>query len=277
MALNDINQMFSIVDPDTGKPTDYLMRLLRDRGIEVTTVEEAVQALNDDLTLLDQLKADKSIVVNSGFGLSGGGDLSANRTISLGNPALADPNADRGLFWDDSAGQLDWLEFGSGLTVTGKVLSASGGGGGGQWTLVSSTTISSPTASVPFTGLGAYTDLLVICRNLTTNVSSFRLVRLSVDNGATYFGASGDYITLAANGTVANVTAALFPNTAAATAQTFGGVIYGVNVNGAPKFCQPLEPNPGRLFVASTSPVNAIRVEGNGNNLTGGTIFLFGR
>lgn len=67
--------------------------------------------------------------ITAGFGLSGGGDLSANRTLSLGNPALTDPNANRGLFWNDAAGKLDWLTFGSGLSLSGTTLTATGGGG----------------------------------------------------------------------------------------------------------------------------------------------------
>ena len=40
---------------------------------------------------------------------------------------LADPNADRGLFWDDSAGAYVYFTFGSGLTMTDTTLTASGG------------------------------------------------------------------------------------------------------------------------------------------------------
>jgi len=43
---------------------------------------------------------------------------------------LADPNADRLLFWDDSAGALAWLTAGSGLSISGTTITASGGGGG---------------------------------------------------------------------------------------------------------------------------------------------------
>ncbi|MBK8123878.1 MAG: hypothetical protein IPK54_10075 [Dokdonella sp.] len=44
--------------------------------------------------------------------------------------SLVDPGADRILFWDDSAGGVTWLEVGSGLSLAGTVLSASGGGSG---------------------------------------------------------------------------------------------------------------------------------------------------
>ncbi|MCO5157603.1 MAG: hypothetical protein M9945_12785 [Aquamicrobium sp.] len=45
--------------------------------------------------------------------------------------ALSDPNADRMLFWDDSAGKVEWLTVGANLSISGTTLNASGGGGGG--------------------------------------------------------------------------------------------------------------------------------------------------
>jgi hypothetical protein len=44
--------------------------------------------------------------------------------------SLTDPNADRLMFWDDSAGTVDWLTLGTNLSITGTTLNASGGGGG---------------------------------------------------------------------------------------------------------------------------------------------------
>ena len=41
---------------------------------------------------------------------------------------LTDPNADRVLFWDDSAGQMAWLTMGTGLSITGTTLESTGGG-----------------------------------------------------------------------------------------------------------------------------------------------------
>lgn len=45
--------------------------------------------------------------------------------------ALADPNADRLMFWDDSAGSFAFLSLGTNLSITGTTLDATGGGGGG--------------------------------------------------------------------------------------------------------------------------------------------------
>ncbi|MHA1305631.1 MAG: hypothetical protein ACTSPI_18165, partial [Candidatus Heimdallarchaeaceae archaeon] len=60
----------------------------------------------------------------------GGGDLTASRTISLshlGLESLSDPNADRIVFWDDSAGSLKWLTAGSGLSISNTTISVNQG------------------------------------------------------------------------------------------------------------------------------------------------------
>lgn len=44
--------------------------------------------------------------------------------------SLSDPNADRIMFWDDSAGQVTWLQAGSGLSISGTTITSSGGSGG---------------------------------------------------------------------------------------------------------------------------------------------------
>lgn len=43
--------------------------------------------------------------------------------------SLVDPNADRVIFWDDSAGSVTWLTMGTGLTITGTTLDAAAGSG----------------------------------------------------------------------------------------------------------------------------------------------------
>jgi len=62
---------------------------------------------------------------------------------------LADPNADRIMFWDDSAGAVTWLTAGTGLTITDTTITASGGAavdrqtfnGSGTWTKPGSGTV----------------------------------------------------------------------------------------------------------------------------------------
>lgn len=57
------------------------------------------------------------------------------RTLSLSAPlqslsGLSDPNADRVVFWDDSAGAFAFLTMGANLTITGTTLDAATGGSG---------------------------------------------------------------------------------------------------------------------------------------------------
>lgn len=63
------------------------------------------------------------------------GFLTVTGAINLDNLAqiagLTDPNADRILFWDDSAGSYAWLTLGTNLSISGTTLNAAGGGGGG--------------------------------------------------------------------------------------------------------------------------------------------------
>lgn len=59
--------------------------------------------------------------------LAGKQPLHANLT---GLAALADPGADRIVFWDESANAFAFLTAGSGLTITTTTMTSSGGGGG---------------------------------------------------------------------------------------------------------------------------------------------------
>lgn len=53
--------------------------------------------------------------------------------------SLADPGADRLLFWDDSGTTVDWLTAGTGLSITGTTLSVTGAGATGQLSLTPTT------------------------------------------------------------------------------------------------------------------------------------------
>jgi hypothetical protein len=66
--------------------------------------------------------------INASFYKAGGTDVA----LADGGTgaSLTDPNADRILFWDDSAGQMTWLTLGTNLSITGTTLDAAGGGGG---------------------------------------------------------------------------------------------------------------------------------------------------
>jgi len=48
--------------------------------------------------------------------------------------ALTDPNADKILYWNNTTNQFEWLTVGSGLSISGGSITASGGGGGAPTT-----------------------------------------------------------------------------------------------------------------------------------------------
>lgn len=62
----------------------------------------------------------------AGYGITDAQGLNALLTDIA---ALTDPNVDKIPFWDDSDGHIVWLAIGSGLSITGTTLSATGGGG----------------------------------------------------------------------------------------------------------------------------------------------------
>lgn len=94
---------------------------------------------------------------------------------SIGN--LGDPNADRILFWDDSAGAYAYLTLGTNLSITGTTINASGGGSS-TYTIVNHST-----ATYNATATSDVTIVLCDCTstNITVNLPT------AVSNTATYY------------------------------------------------------------------------------------------
>lgn len=68
---------------------------------------------------------------NPGIGIAN--ELTSQELLTIQQiAALGDPNNDRILFWDDSAGQIAYLAAGSGLSISGTTISATGGAGLGD-------------------------------------------------------------------------------------------------------------------------------------------------
>lgn len=62
-------------------------------------------------------------------GIGGTDELTASEEVVVQTiTALGDPNADRILFWDDSIGQYQHLSAGSGLSIAGTTITATGTG-----------------------------------------------------------------------------------------------------------------------------------------------------
>lgn len=140
----------------TGDPEDLTATQVRtlinvEDGADVTdtTNVTAAGALMDselaDITAIKTLQApDNTTISTFGASLVDDTDAATARTtlgLVIGTDVqaqdaglqqiadLADPNADRILFWDDSAGAYTYLTAGTGLTITGTTINASGGSG----------------------------------------------------------------------------------------------------------------------------------------------------
>lgn len=129
-------------------------------------------------------------------GISGLRELtSAELAFIQGFSGLADPNADRLIFWDDSAGEYAFLTLGTNLSITGTTINAAGGGSS-TYTIVSQSGASyNATATA---------DVTIILCDCTANAITINLPT-AVSNTATYHikktDSSANAVTIDANST----------------------------------------------------------------------------
>lgn len=82
------------------------------------------------------IKAADNTMAEIGAGGGGGGSVTIGTSAAdifdaSGSTITADDaGSDKLVFWDDSAGKLTYLTVGSGLTISGTEITATGGGGG---------------------------------------------------------------------------------------------------------------------------------------------------
>lgn len=142
------------------------------------------------------------------------------------------------------------------------------------WKLISSVTASG--TAVVFTGLGGYSELLLIAVDVTTGSSAFRFVQASTDNGATYYTTSGDYKQMAASGTTVS-SGDMSGQSAGQTTASIMAQISG-NLAGSIKLARAVNYSTGFLANSGmiTNAINAMKL-GCTVTMTGGTVTLYGR
>ncbi len=183
-----------------------------------------------------------------------------------GNPGSTGPSSP--LMWLAE----DGLPGEDGMSLPPQVL--------GGWSLLA-TQVAAGAASYSFTGLGGYTDILVLLRNVTLSLTALITMRVSTDGGATYLAASGDYVSVSGAGIEANLTALRFNGVNNTAARSGFLKIEGFNIDTIPK---PVHANffttdaIGFQYGTNTSPYNAVQVLNSGaGNLNAGTIYVLGR
>ncbi|MGX7952423.1 DUF2793 domain-containing protein [Tsuneonella sp. HG249] len=196
------------------------------------------------------------------------------------------------LTWDDGAGE--WVPApapGSGGSAGGTVPN---GGTTGQvlakqsgvdqdvdwetptapWTVVHDSAVGT-VANVDVTGLGGYSELIIVGRNLTASATGQRALQVSANS--TWYTASGDYQFITNAGVETATNALAFHATSSALARTL--VAHILNTKGSAKVC--LNNNSSfiqTVFVGSANAIDGIRLTpGGAGNLTGGNLLILGR
>lgn len=134
-----------------------------------------------------------AVSITAGTGLTGGGDLTATRTLSLsflGLESLTDPGADRILFWDESANAFKWLTVSTGLDITDTTLTCTITQYTDEMAQDAVGNILTDSASVNFT----YDDLTntITADVIFTNLDTYYL-RIDASNTSVLFTTSNHY------------------------------------------------------------------------------------
>jgi hypothetical protein len=146
-----------------------------------------------------------------------------------------------------------------------------------SYQLITTFTIGAPVANVDFTGI-AFDEVIFMGLNITCASSAIRAIRLSTDNGATFFSTLGNYKVLNVSGVQNDDTYFAYHDTAATAARSLIVQMSGLRTPGVPKFGRNTGSASQSIFTADlVNPVNAIRLIATTGNLTGGTGYIFGK
>lgn len=109
----------------------YLLKLLDTDASHVLSIAAGSNLTANRTLTLTTGDASRTLTIGADSSISGTAYVSGGPDVSLGDggtgASLADPGADRIMFWDDSAGAVAWLTAGNNLTITGTTIDAASG------------------------------------------------------------------------------------------------------------------------------------------------------
>ena len=125
-------------------------------------------------------------------------------------------------------------------------------------------------------------DILITGSLITVSNTGQRAVQVSVDNGATWFTASGDYVDASSSGAEAATWAILGHATNSTAARSFSAIIYAAKSGVSPKLAHAITRAVSQYFKASALPITNVRVLNTTGGapvgtLTGGTVHIYKR
>jgi hypothetical protein len=121
-ASGNITGPASLLLPNSG------LYLMDTDGLQELLIKPASNLSADRTLNIATGDANRTLTIGADSSISGTAYVASGTDVALADggtgASLTDPNADRILFWDDSAGAATWLTAGTGLSITGTTLAA---------------------------------------------------------------------------------------------------------------------------------------------------------
>lgn len=146
------------------------------------------------------------------------------------------------------------------------------------WHLVDRHIVSGAVANYDI-NVSAYDELAVMFYDLTASANGIRWLRVSTDNGLTFWNTNGDYRIIGGGGVGALATSIPMHDNSSNLARGGSAIFRAIRANAAGKFVTTSNylGNGTTLLDKSALPITHLRAMTSAGNLTGGTIVVYGR